>query len=182
MTSKGGKQSCRHRVTGLVEFNEILRKGRSQRKKNELAFFSLCQSHVEVRSCRADTGLVLRLKAGLGTGSGGETCLWEQLGGQLLPSYRGWHVRACQFQCGILSDNCPQQQPVLMLFISPILSWKRRSTADQLDKLSNITKKKSKRAKKNNKYQCSFSSSQHYDVLNRLIMSKWSTGKSSRLS
>lgn len=84
-------------------------------RRNQAAFSS-SPSHVQVRSHRPDTGLVLQLKAGPGTGSGGETCLWEQLGGQLLSSYGGWHVRACQLQSAILPDIRPQQQPATDAF------------------------------------------------------------------
>lgn len=72
---------------------------------------------------------------GRGAGSVSETCLREQLGGQLLSSYGGWHVRARRLQCAILPDIRPQQQPVLTLLIP--------AAAGQLEKLS-ITKRKSR--------------------------------------
>lgn len=59
MPPEGDKQSCRHSVTGLVEYNGTERKRRGPP-------FSSSQSLVQVRSHRADSGLVLRLKAGLG--------------------------------------------------------------------------------------------------------------------
>lgn len=66
------KQSHRQRVTGLVEFNT---KKRRKPEEEDRTAFLLCVSPAEVRSHRADTGLVLRLKAGLGAGLAGETCL-----------------------------------------------------------------------------------------------------------
>lgn len=81
---------------------------------------------VQVGSHRADTGLVLRLTADPGTALAVKHAP-EQLGGQLLSSYGGWHVRARQLQCAILSDIRPRQQPLLMPFISAILVGKRCS-------------------------------------------------------
>lgn len=97
------------------------------------AAFSSSLSLVQVRSHRPDTGLVLQLKAGPGTGSGGETCLWEQLGGQLLSSYGGWHVRACQLQSAIFLTSVPSNNPQLTLFIFTTVvrncsSWPARKT------------------------------------------------------
>lgn len=42
MPPEGDKQSCRHRVTVLVEYNIVHEEGGSQRRKKELPFPLVC--------------------------------------------------------------------------------------------------------------------------------------------
>lgn len=110
----------------------------SRKKKNQLCFlffFSSLLSRVQVRSSRTDTRLVSRLKSGPGTGSASETCLWEQLGGQLRSFYGAWDVTACLL---LLWDLFWHPSPVTTLipFISP-------NRAAQPANKTNFTNKKS---------------------------------------
>lgn len=142
--------------------------------------------HGRKRVFRSDhTGLTLdlywlRLKAGPGTGSATETCLREQLGGQLLSSYGGWHVRTRRLQCGILSlhlslattSTDASHFPSCFCFLK---SWTAAKTPQH-------QREEVWRGLRTHKYQCLFGSSPHCDTLNGSIMSKWSINKSSQLS